>query len=317
MLWFSWIIIHSCITLQLLKWCEMCRTCLILGLFLLVLSSPARLLAASSVFFYPVGAGVVRHIWLRVSWPVMVSTVPSLSFPFMSVMLRPAQFISLVQWVFLVKVIYGVVGGEGGTLRTPAGVPVPAPLVPVPHTGADPLPGFKVGFPVLGQPPVGSLLFVVPPVVSVTGVLAASGMGRPVPRGPARPHAVAPVRPTGRPRGTVCRTTWSEARTVGTRTQRTTDWAARSCTFWEVPTQTSSGFETMIKKKKNLFKNTNVLSQFHFLGLILGWPDLPVFPRAGHRNPGLSLFYSIFETTRKYTAKKPNHHNLLVTRAVV
>lgn len=210
----------------------MCRTCLIFGLFLLLILFPARPLAASSVFSYPVGACVVHHVWLWVSRPVIVATFPSLSFPFMSRMLRPAQFISLVKWVFLVKVIYRVVGGEGGTLRTSAGVPVPAPLVPGPHTRADPVPGFKVQFPALGQPPVGSLLFIIPPIVSLTGVLVATGMGCPVPRGPAGPHAVAPVRPTGRPQWTVSRTTWSEARTVGARTQRTTDRATRSCTFW-------------------------------------------------------------------------------------
>ncbi len=144
----------------------------------------------------------------------VVVAVPSLRFPLMSLMLQPAQFISLVQRVFLVKVVYGVIGGEGRALRASAGVPVPAPFVPGPHTRADTVPSFKVGFPALGQPSIGSLFLVVPPVVSIAGVLVASGMGRPVPRWPAGPHAVAPVRPAGRPWWTVGGATGSEARTV-------------------------------------------------------------------------------------------------------
>lgn len=255
---------------------QMCRTCLIFGLFLLFILSPARPLAASSVFSCPVGVCVIRHVWLWVSGSVVVVAFPSLCFPLMSLMLRPAQFISLVQWVFLVKVIYGVVGGEGRTLRASAGIPVPAPLVPGPHTWADPVPGFKVGFPALGQPSIVSFFLIIPPVVSLVGVLVATGMGRPVPRGPAGPHAVAPVRPAGRPRWTVGGATGGEARTVWARTQRTTDWTAWSVTLRQVPAQNSSRFERMIKK--NLKHVTKFLEMCALSGLLF-WKAFTPFSR--------------------------------------
>lgn len=213
----------------------MCRTCLILRLLLFFLLPPARPLATSSVLGHPIGARVLYHIWFWMPSSV-VSTLPPFRFTLMPLMLRPALFIALVQWVFLVKVIYGVVrGGERRTLRTSTRVPVSASFVSGPHTGTNPVPWFKIGLPALWQPTVGSVFLIVPPVISFTWVVISTTMGRPIPGAPSRPHSVAPVGSTGWPWWTVSWTTGSEARTVRAWTAHRT---TRSCSFWEVSTRT-------------------------------------------------------------------------------